>query len=219
MGITRASVTNAMSRGQIPKPCVGILLAGGSSKRFGKDKLSQRIGNCLVVELAAKSLSAVCNSSFEAGAGLTKLAQIPDTVQLGPLAAIAKTVEHLRSSGVLEATQSAIVLAGDLPCISPSTISLLANWPGTASVVPVVDEREQYLTARWSAEALQRSIDLRHKGLLRVRDALDLPQTQWLSIDEWENQASFEFIDMDTPEDLARAIKAGAFSVEGIRHR
>ncbi len=203
----------------MPKPCVGILLAGGSSKRFGKDKLVQKIGDCIVVERAAKSLSAVCHHSFEAGTGLTELAQIPGTVKLGPLAAIAKTVEHLRSSGVLGETQSAIVLAGDLPFISPSTISVLANWPGTASVVPVVDKREQYLTARWSAEALQRSVEFRHKGLLRVRDALDLPQTQWLSIEEWENQASFEFIDMDTPEDLARAIKAGAFSVERITHR
>lgn len=208
-----------MNHVQIQPPCVGILLAGGSSKRFGKDKLSQRIGDFLVVELAAKSLSAVCHSSFEAGAGLTDLPQIPDTVQLGPLAAVAKTVEHLRRNGVLDSTQSAIILAGDLPFISPSTISLLANWPGAASVVPVIAKKEQYLTARWSAEALERSVDLRHKGLLRVRDALDLPQTQWLSIDEWENRTSFEFIDMDTPEDLARAIKAEAFNVEGIARR
>ncbi len=187
--------------------CVGILLTGGTSKRFGKDKLTQRIDGHSVAELAAKSLSIACEKSFEAGIGLTGLPQIPHTLGQGPLAAIAHSVNFLRAREILDHDQCALILAGDVPFIQPETLGILANWPGNSSIVPVVIGENQYLAARWSAESLSKSIALVASGTRKVREALALPQTQWLSLEIWENYNYFEFLDLDTPEDFALAVE------------
>ncbi len=195
--------------------CVGILLTGGASKRFGNDKLAQRIDGLSVAELAARSLSAVCESSYEAGNSLTDLPQIPGTLGQGPLAAIAHAVSFLRQRALLDISQCAIVLAGDVPLIQPSTLAILNNWPGSSSVVPVVDGEGQYLAARWSAESLDKSKYLVSTGVRKVREALILPSTQWLTIEMWENMSHLEFLDVDTPEDFSRAIDTRRTNLDG----
>ena len=187
--------------------CVGILLTGGASRRFGNDKLTQKIDDSSIAELAARSLSAACQNSYEAGNTLTDLPQIPGTRGQGPLAAIASAVRFLRQRELLDPGQGAIVLAGDVPFIQPSTLAILDHWPGSSSVVPVVNGKGQYLAARWSEESLDISQALVSTGVRKVREALVLPRTQWLTIEMWENRSYFEFLDVDTPEDFSGAIE------------
>ena len=196
---------------------LGILLAGGFSKRFGLNKLSQRLDGTTVAEHSAKVLSSVCARSYEAGIGLTSLPQIPDSVGRGPLAAISQAVTFLRKSGDLSSTQCALVLAADLPLISAASLTYLAEWPGYASVVPVVDGRAQFLSARWSAQALNLSISLVEADQLRVQDALKYSPTHWLSIEHWDRNSP-EFLDVDTPDELALA-RIAMKTPAGIRTR
>lgn len=203
------------SRSECQSQCVGILLTGGASKRFGNDKLAQRIGDSSVAEMAARSLGTACERSYEAGNGLTELPQIPGTLGLGPLAAIAQTVSFLRQRELLDLNQCAIVLAGDVPFIQPSTLAILNHWPGSASVVPVVDSESQYLAARWSAESLDKSKALVSTGVRKIREALVLPSTQWVTIEMWDKSCYFEFLDVDTPEDFSRAIEIRRASIDG----
>ncbi len=200
MGASDGSFKDPVHHTDLRTHCIGLLLAGGDSTRFGQNKLTQCISGSRIAELAAKALASVCQNSFEAGTGLTDLVQVPGSLGCGPLGAIAKTVHHLRESADFDPRASAIVLAADLPLISPATLHLLADWPGTANVVPVVNGRGQYLAARWSAKALDIALALHQRGVFRVRDALTLTETHWLSYDRWED--SMEFLDVDTPEDL-----------------
>lgn len=195
--------------------CVGILLTGGASRRFGNDKLTQRVDDSFIAELAARSLSTACENSYEAGNSLTDLPQIPGTLGQGPLAAIAHAVSFLRQRELLDLGQCAIVLAGDVPFVQPSTLAILNHWPGSSSVVPVIDGEGQYLAARWSAESLDKSAALVSTGVRKVREALVLPRTQWLTIEMWEKENYFEFLDVDTPEDFSRAIETRRASLDG----
>lgn len=197
------------------RECIGILLAGGMSKRFGSNKLVQTIDGQPVAKLSANALSSVCRLSFEAGTGLSGLPRIHNTLGSGPLAAIAESVRHLRDQGILSLNQCALILAGDVPSITASTLHIIANWPGAASVVPVVNGQKQYLAARWSARSLDRSNLLVRNGILRVRDALNLPETQYLSMDTWDDPNNLEFLDIDTLEELHKIVTARQIYAKG----
>ena len=188
--------------------CIGMLLTGGKSKRFGSDKLVHTIEGQTVAELSAHALSLACDTCFEVGLGLTGLPAIHDSSGQGPLAAIAQSVMYLRDQKILEFGQCALVLAGDVPLITASTLRIVANWPGRTSLVPVVNGREQYLAARWSPESLDRSIFLTKNGLMKVSKALDVSGTQRLSMDAWESQDNQEFLDIDTPDELRKLVNA-----------
>lgn len=195
---------------------IGILLSGGRSRRFGSDKLKERIRGVEVAQMSARSLVEVCPSSFEAGSELTELPQIPGTLGNGPLAAIATCFQYLKNRYPLQIA-GAIVLAADMPFIRQSTLAILLNWPGQASLVPVVNGRAQYLAARWSRESLERSVSLVHNERLRVSEALNLPGTQWLSTDKWEKKDTVDFIDIDTREDLTEACMRRSCSIDERR--
>ncbi len=188
--------------------CIGMLLTGGMSRRFGSNKLVQKIEGRTVAKLSADALSLACHTCFEVGLGLTGLPVIHDSSSLGPLAAIAQSVKYLRDQKILEFDQCALVLAGDVPLITVPTLRIIANWPGRDSLVPVVNGREQYLAARWSPESLDRSIFLTNNGIMKVREALDVSGTQRLSMDAWDNQDNPEFLDIDTPDELRKLINA-----------
>lgn len=189
---------------------VGILLTGGESKRFGENKTAQILGNETIATWAAKALMSVCATVFEAGHGITELPQIPCTTGEGPLQAIALSTIRLLETGYLKDDQGALILAGDMPLIDSVTLSIIARWPGTSSVVPVVNHRAQYLAARWSSRSLKESINLTQAGIRTVRTVLHSPETQWLSIDKWAKNNGLTFLDLDTQKDfeLAKALIA-----------
>ena len=191
-----------------PTECVGLLLTGGTSQRFGRNKLTQPLGRQSVVQFAAQALTTTCRTTFEVGAGLTDLPQIPDSMGRGPLAAIAQAVTYLRANGILKSHQCALVLAGDVPLISSSTLAIIAHWPGNSSVIPVVNGREQYLAARWSPQCLDNSVTFAKRGSLKIKNALDAPKTQYLSLNKWNNDRNFEFLDVDTPDQISKVTDA-----------
>ena len=96
-----------------------------------------------------------------------------------------------------------VVLACDLPRLEVPIVRLLASWPGSSSVVPVVDGRRQPLCARWSAEHLDTSASLVATGARSLRALTDLPGVVLLEESEWSKTGPADwFRDVDTPEDL-----------------
>jgi molybdopterin-guanine dinucleotide biosynthesis protein A len=84
-----------------------------------------------------RALVTVANPVVEVGPGVTEFVSTREvSLGDGPLAAIAAGWEYLLASGN---PRPALVLAADLPLISPGLLRLLAEWPGDGSVVPVVD--------------------------------------------------------------------------------
>jgi molybdopterin-guanine dinucleotide biosynthesis protein A len=171
---------------------VGLLLTGGASRRLGADKAA-----ALGPRTAAVLEAAVDGAVVEVGPGHTSLPQVREEAPgRGPLAAVAAAVAALPS-------EDAVVLACDLPFVGEPLLRFLAGQLGT--VVPVVDGREQWLCARYSAAALARAASLVATGERRMEALAAADGAVFLDEDGWGAVAGpLDFADVDTPEDAAR---------------
>src|SRR5580658_2366369 len=117
-----------------PRPgLAAILLTGGESRRMGRDKASIVIGGETLARRTGRLLGEVAAPVIEVGAGASGLEAVgDDDPHGGPLAAIATGVEALRARGRLG---PAIVCACDLPQLSVAALALLADEPGSGSVL------------------------------------------------------------------------------------
>jgi FdhD protein len=182
----------------------GLLLTGGRSRRMGTDKATVEVGGVpLAQRLAAVLAAALDGPVLEVGPGRTALPTAPeDRPGDGPLAAVAAGARALRAGGH---DGAAVVLACDLPFADEALVRFLADQPGTA--VPVVDGRVQSLCARYDGAALAAAPGLVAGGARAMQALLDVVPVRLLDEDDWSRVIEPQrFIDVDTPEDLARAV-------------
>jgi molybdopterin synthase catalytic subunit len=180
-----------------------MVLTGGSSRRMGTDKASLEVGGVPLARRAAEALVAVTSLSVEVGPGTTGLPSVvEDPPGSGPLAAVAAGwAELIRLGGE---KQPAIVLACDLPSVTPELVAWLADRPGAASVVPVAGGLAQPLCARWSVADLERAGAQLVAGERSLRRVLG-PDTVFVSEEELGRSPGRGLTeDVDEPMDLAR---------------
>ncbi len=189
-----------------PVPTAGIVLTGGRSRRMGMDKATLVVGGVPCAVRVATVLGSVAAPLVEVGPGHTGLLRAPEERPgEGPLAAL---VDGARALAALGYVGGALVVACDLPAVTPAALSMLTSWPNDRTVVPVVAGRPQTLCARWSADALDQAAGLVEGGERSVRSLLAhldpeavvlLDETRWpVGVD------ASAFTDVDTPEDLDR---------------
>jgi len=97
---------------------VGVVLAGGQSKRMGTDKSSLKIGNLTLMQHAKTILtSAGINKIFVSGAQ-----NIQDTyINKGPVAGIYACLEHLNQYGLI------LFIPVDMPLLNKHVLLALMN--------------------------------------------------------------------------------------------
>lgn len=184
-------------------PVYGMVLTGGSSRRMGADKATLEVGGVPLARRVADVLAAATSLAVEVGPGTTGLASVTeDPPGSGPLAAIvAGWAELLRRTGE---KQPVVVLACDLPSITGKLVEWLAERPGDASVVPVVQGLSQPLCARWSVADLERAGAQLAAGEQSLRRVFG-PGTEYVTEEEVERAVGRGLMeDLDTPEDAAR---------------
>ena len=177
----------------------GVLLTGGASRRMGRDKARLVVNGETLATRSARVLAAACDPVVEVGPGVSGLpAVLEEPPGAGPLVAL------LAGVGALGRPRSVILLACDLPNISPDLLRLLVEWPGSGTVIPVVDGRFQYACARYGPAAFDEArASLRH-GLTSLREIAG-SDCEYVSEADWDGVASaLTFADVDTPEDLRR---------------
>lgn len=183
----------------------GLLLTGGAGRRMGEDKALLTLGGARLADRAAEALGAVCRPCLEVGPGRSPLPSVREVPPgSGPLAAVAAgwralSMEHGHAGAV-------IVLAVDMPFVTPMLLELLARVPGSDAVVPVAGGRFQPLCARYTPRALAVAETLGREGERSMRALLDAvevtPLHQWV----WEPVAGpGALADLDTPADLHEA--------------
>ncbi len=109
--------------------------------------------------------------AYEVGPGASSLEVAPEPdPRAGPLAALALGARALAAAGF---AGPVLVLATDLPRLSPALLGTIAAWPCPpgCSVAPVVAGRTQFLCARWSPAALASAVSLAAAGERRVQAA------------------------------------------------
>ncbi|HEY6623697.1 MAG TPA: molybdenum cofactor guanylyltransferase [Acidimicrobiales bacterium] len=186
------------------RPIAGLVLTGGASRRMGRDKASIVLadGRTCARTVAAR-LAEVADPVLEVGPGTSGLTAVPDDRPgAGPLAALATGWAALSGLG---RGGPVLVLACDLPAISVPLLELLARTPGEGTLVPVVGGRPQPLCARFGRASLDRCRSLVGEGRSSLMALLDVTPVTWLGPDVWSEVVGPEcFVDIDTPQDLAR---------------
>jgi molybdopterin-guanine dinucleotide biosynthesis protein A len=167
---------------------------------MGTGKANLVVGGEALAARAARVLAAVCAPVVEVGPGASGLPSVREQPPgSGPLAALVAGAETVAVDAPV------LLLACDLPFVTPAILRLLAEWPDTDNVVPVAGGRLQYVCARYAPGALEEA----KRSLRRGRRALaDLvARTGYVQVDEscWRAHGPpHAFADLDTPEDLRR---------------
>jgi len=186
----------------------GLVLAGGRSTRFGRDKLAERIDGRTLLDSAIEGVTpdsteilvvAAPDAVPDLPAG-ARLVHDPVAFE-GPLAGVAAGLRAARESIVL-------VVGGDMPTLVGAVIdSMLAavDVPGVQAVVlehdgrarplPIVLHRDPALAA---ADALLTDGERRLRALMETLETTVIPEGTWRALDPY----GMTVHDIDTPADL-----------------
>lgn len=183
----------------------GVLLTGGASRRMGTDKARLVVNGETLAARSARVLASVCDPVVEVGPGVSGLPAVQEEPPgSGPLVAL------LAGVGALGEPRTVILLACDLPNVSSELLRLLVEWPGSGTVIPVVDGRLQYACARYGPAALDEAMTSVRTGGSSLR-RLGESGSEYISEAEWGPVASaLDFADVDSPSDLRRLGFSGA---------
>lgn len=189
----------------------GIVLAGGTSRRMGRDKTRMEVAGEPLVTRVARRLASLCdrvlvvsrNGSSFGDLGLDEVADPPG--HAGPLAGIVAGLE-------VAATPLAAVVAADMPQVDAEVLAILRDeWRGEPAVVPVVAERIEPLhgvyATQWAPE-LRRALESGRRGVVAALSdvgARVVGPEAWGHLDEVGRFAT----DLDLPGDLDRYEEAG----------
>ena len=187
----------------------GVILAGGESRRMGRDKLPLEVGDITLLERVHGALACCCDEIFIVGGRGHAPAvsrRIPDLRPgEGPLAGI--------EAGLLAARHRAVfVAAGDIPFLTGDLVEYLLSLlsGGVPAVVPDFGDGAHPLCAAYGREirpAVSAALD---RGARSVRELLrSLPGVRYVREGELQRfgDPNLLLMNVNTPEDLGRARK------------
>ena len=188
--------------------CTALILAGGASRRMGRDKMRIELH-----ELEGKTLLQGCIDVMQPlfPRVLVSVAEFRDDIEVpqvcdevalqGPLAGVCAGMKAITTPWVF-------VVAGDMPFLNPALIERLASFRGQGdAVVPLIDGFPQTLTAFYSCSTLPTFQSVfAGVGKHSFRAALErlsvcyVDEKSLISVDADLRS----FVDIDTPDDLLR---------------
>lgn len=185
-----------------------IVLAGGRSSRFGRDKLAEPVGGTVLLHRAIAAIRPLASEVLVVTAPGTD-PDLPDEARLvrdavafeGPLSGLVTGLEGAREP-------VAIVVGGDSPSLVGAVLASMLerlDEPGVQAVVLEHEDRSRPLPMVVRREpALVHARDLFESGERRLRAVLDrlevdvIPELVWRELDP----EAATLRDIDTPEDL-----------------
>lgn len=201
---------------QTSRGVAGIILAGGRSRRMGRDKALLSVPGetpLTFVEHLASRLSALCTQVLlvarDERSGKEYLSashsqnwrvvydRMPDQ---GPLMGLYSGLQAMTSS-------HALVLAVDLPCVQPALLAWLCAFPLTdEALIPRVQGIPQVLLARYPRAILPAIEECLQVGRQDPRALLEKTPVRFLE-EEQVREVDPElrsFVNVNTPEDFER---------------
>jgi molybdenum cofactor guanylyltransferase len=189
--------------------CLAVIMAGGDSRRMGRDKASLVLGEQTLLQRVADAMRVVFPQvvvSVRTRRAEIALPQVCDAqADAGPLAGLCAGLDYAAQNG----WPWIFVVATDMPFVRPALIEDLANYrTGVDAVVPLVDGHPQPLAAFYSINALPAVRALAagdgKRSLRAVLERLHVAcvhEADLIAADPGLQS----FVDLDTPEDLAKA--------------
>lgn len=193
-----------------PEP-VGVVLAGGWSRRMGRDKALLAAGGESLPAAAARRLAAVCAEVAVADRGrglLPGLPSLPDGPGRGPAAGILGAAAAYPGRRLL-------VLACDLPRVPEDLLAALARPPEPDWTVPRWREGVEPLCALYGPAALAALGRRIARGLFALHRLAE--EDLAVRVLEGEDLARFGdpreiFLNLNAPEDWERYVASDAIS-------
>jgi molybdopterin-guanine dinucleotide biosynthesis protein A len=194
---------NQLSLQPNPQP-VGVILAGGASRRMGREKARIRLGGITLAEHAVARLEAIAEPVILADRGqldLPGVPSIPDGPGKGPAAGLLGAARAYPGRDLL-------VLACDLPQVPTDLLAHLATCPGGDLWLPRWRQGVEPLCALYRPTALAALDRQVAKGNFALRGLLRSEVLDPLFL-EGKNLAFFGnaeelFLNLNTPQDLER---------------
>ncbi|WP_299563126.1 molybdenum cofactor guanylyltransferase [uncultured Mycolicibacterium sp.] len=162
-----------------------VVLAGGASRRMGRDKATLVLAGETLVERTVRTVSRRCAPVFVVAAPGQSLPELPgaevlrDEVRgLGPLPATGRGLRAAAAAG----RERAFVCAVDMPLLTAELIGELADAAARvpADVVLPFDGRDHYLAGVYRAGLADRIDALVAAGERRMRALVDAVDTHRL---------------------------------------
>ena len=185
--------------------CTALILAGGDSRRMGRDKAALVLGGRTLLETVTAAMQQVFPqvlvSVRQPRAGVD-LPQVCDEVAAsGPLAGLVAGLAQAKTPWVF-------AIACDMPFISSALVEGLAMLRGQhQAVVPMVGGFEQPLAAFYATsaqEAMRTALAAGDRSMRGVLQNLDVRYVSEAELRETDPQLR-SFFDLDTPQDLQEA--------------
>lgn len=186
----------------------GIVLAGGRSRRFGRDKLAERVGGTPLLDRAVQGLAAVTTEVIVVAApGMDP--PVPAGVRVthdetpfdGPLAGCL--------AGLAEAREPIVLIAGgDMPTMQPDVLAaMLRALTSSSADACVLEQAGQHrplpmaIRTGTATALVTRLLGERERRLGAILDRLivrSLPEGEWRPLDPEAGTLR----DVDVPDDL-----------------
>jgi molybdenum cofactor guanylyltransferase len=163
--------------------CSLVILAGGLSRRMGRDKAALPAGDGTLIEHLARRLAPVADETIVAGGSMRPLFEgarfVPDRDPgLGPLAGML--------AGFTAARQPVVWVVGcDLPDVEPALGGLLRALAGDYdAVVPRLDHEPEGVCALYARELAPRIDALLDAGERSIKSLLDRSTVRYVTSEE-----------------------------------
>lgn len=188
--------------------CSLVILAGGLSRRMGRDKAALPAGDGTLIEHLARRLAPVVDETIIAGgSGRPKLlgVRIVDDryANLGPLAGM--------HAGFIAARYPHVwVVACDLPDVEPAMATLLRGLAGDyEAVVPRVDREPQGVCALYGRALASRIAALLDAGERSIKTLLAASNVRYVTTEELRavDPELRSFRNINTPADYQAWLK------------
>lgn len=161
-------------------PLAGVVLAGGASRRMGRDKATVTYAGRTMVETVVDVVSRCCAPVFVIAAPGQALPELGEATVLrddvrgvGPLLATGRGLRAAAEAGA----ERAFVCAVDMPLLTPDLIEELAGHRGVDVVLPW-DGRDHYLAGVYRTGLADRIDALVAAGERSMRALVDTVNTQ-----------------------------------------
>jgi molybdopterin-guanine dinucleotide biosynthesis protein A len=179
----------------------GIVLAGGASRRMGRDKATLVLRGQTLVERVVATVGTRCAPVFVVAAPGQALPELPaqilrDEVRgLGPLLATARGLRAAADAGL----EWVFVCAVDMPHLTVRIIDELAAAAASSAsdVVLPWDGRDHYLAGLYRTALADRADELVAAGERSMRALVDAGDTQRIVMERRR-----ELTNVNTPQDL-----------------
>jgi molybdenum cofactor guanylyltransferase len=188
----------------------GIVLAGGASRRFGRDKLGEELRGEPLLAHAVRRVGEVCPRVLVVGApgralplpaGLATEVVRDEVEREGPLRATASALRAVE-------TEWSVVVGGDMPDLRPPVLSALlalaADRDASGATLGEGEGLRPLPCVLRTAPALRTAERLLAGGERRLRSLLGALRVEVLAEDDWlpMDPERRTLVDVDEPADL-----------------